>query len=232
MSACEYCGGERELDLLEVWGREFMLSTCCEELHEAITRELNNGGGRDRELRDLFEEYGIPCRQVSADLDFGNTFQIDYGLQLGEVDFATAKAFITEHHAHHKPSHAWRWGHAIFNGADLVGVAMVGRPVARMIDGTTTVEVTRLCVRRDLSPDLTWNACSMLYAAAAKEAKRRGFSKVITYVLETEDGTTLKAVGWDRETKTKGGSWNRPSRARIDKAPTCRKWRYGKQFAA
>lgn len=72
----------------------------------------------------------------------------------------------------------------------------------------------------------------MLYAEAAREAKRRGYSRIITYILETEDGTTLKAVGWNKETKTRGGSWNTPSRARVDKAPTCRKWRYSKQLAA
>lgn len=227
VTACGYCGDERELDLLEVWGREFMLSTCCEELQFWVNEELQ-GGTRDRELRDLFEAYGIPCRQISADLEFHGTLQIDHGLELGEVDLKTAKAFVTEHHAHHKPSLSWRWGHAVYNGEDLVGVAMVGRPVARMISGETTVEVTRLCVRRDMSSDLTWNSCSMLYGAAAREAKARGFEKIISYVLETEDATTLKAVGWDREVKTKGGSWNRPGRARVDKAPTCRKWRWGK----
>jgi hypothetical protein len=232
MEICDFCGDHLELDLLEVWGREFMFSTCCEELHEWIVIELNNGGGRDRELRDLFEAYGIPCRQISADIDHSGSFQIDHGLELAEIDLTAAKAFVTEHHAHHKPSLSWRWGHAVYNGPDLIGVCMVGRPVARMIDGATTVEVTRLCVRRDISKDMTWNACSMLYAAAAKEAKRRGFAKVITYILETEAGDTLKAVGWDRETRTKGGSWNRPGRARTDKAPICRKWRYGKMLAA
>lgn len=225
---CEFCGDEAILDLLEVWGRDFMLDTCCEGLHEAAIEELQ-GGCRDRWIRDLFEDYGIPCRQIAHD-ELNMTLDIDFGLELRDVDLATAKAFVTEHHAHHKPSLSWRWGHAVYNGEDLVGVCMVGRPVARMLDGETIVEVTRLCVRRDLCSDLTWNACSMLYGAAAKEAKRRGYLRIITYILETEAGDTLKAVGWDREQKTKGGSWNRPGRARTDKAPICRKWRYGKHL--
>ena len=116
------------------------------------------------------------------------------------------------------------------NGPDLVGVAMVGRPVARMIDASTTVEVTRLCTRRDVS-GLTWNACSMLYAAAAKEAKRRGYLKIISYILEDDPGTSLLAAGWEREAKTRGGSWNRPARSRSDAAPTCPKWRWAKRLS-
>jgi len=225
---CSYCGEPFEIDLLEVWGRDFQFSTCCEGVYEDAVAELQ-GGCRDPWIRELLASYGIPCRQIDHD-DYNMTLQIDYGLELREIDLATAKAFIAEHHAHHKPSLSWRWGHAVYNGHDLVGVAMVGRPVARMIDGTKVVEVTRLCVRRDLSPGLTWNACSMLYGAAAREAKRRGFQKIISYVLEEEDGTTLKAVGWIREHRTRGGSWNRPGRARTDKAPTCRKWRWAKEL--
>lgn len=118
------------------------------------------------------------------------------------------------------------------NGADLVAVAMVGRPVARMIDGAKVVEVTRLCVNPQLDQELAWNACSMLYAEAAREAKRRGFEKIITYTLESESGHALKASGWAIEAKTRGGSWSRPSRARQDVGPTCPKVRWAKVLRA
>jgi hypothetical protein len=71
------------------------------------------------------------------------------------------------------------------------------------------------------------NVCSKLYAAACKEAKRRGYRVLITYTLESEMGTTLKASGWTEEARgCGGGSWNREARPREDKAPTSKKVRW------
>jgi hypothetical protein len=38
---------------------------------------------------------------------------------------------------------------------------------------------------------LCWNACSVLYGAAAREAKRRSFQKIITYVFASDVDTSL-----------------------------------------
>ena len=96
----------------------------------------------------------------------------------------------------------------------------MGRPVARAIDQWNTVEVTRLCA------DGTRNACSFLYGACKRAAKALGYSRIITYILESEDGTSLKASGWNYSYTTVGKSWNSPSRQRVDKAPTCNKKLY------
>ncbi len=227
---CSYCGEVAFLDLLEIWPAEraWMFETCCEDAYYDVLEALETDEARE-EVAELLRDYGINVRRIySSSIEFA--LRMDYNLELRDVDLKTAKAFVEEHHRHNKPPVSWRWGHAVYNGDDLIGVAMVGRPVARMIDGSTTVEVNRLCVRADLDGELVWNACSMLYGAAAREAKRRGFEKIITYTLETEDGTTLRAVGWDPEHRTRGGSWNRPSRAREDKAPTCRKIRWARYF--
>lgn len=145
-------------------------------------------------------------------------------LRVDTCPLKVAKAFVSEHHRHHKPPLNHRYSLAAYKDAELVGVAIVGRPVARAYDPTEIVEVTRVCT------DGTRNACSKLYGAAAREAKRRGFKKIITYTLETEPGTSLRAVGWEREAKTKGGTWYCPSRPRTDKHPTCKKWRWGKEL--
>ncbi len=50
-----------------------------------------------------------------------------------------------------------------------------------------------------------------------------GFHRIGTYILASEDGTTLKAAGWRMIGQTKGGSWSRPSRGREDKHPIERK---------
>lgn len=42
-----------------------------------------------------------------------------------------------------------------------------------------------------------------------------GYTKIITYILESELGTSLKASGWEKEADGVGGSnWNVPSRPR------------------
>jgi hypothetical protein len=125
-----------------------------------------------------------------------------------------ANAFVARLHRHHKPV----VGHLFSLGAvlddELVGVAIVGRPVSRMRDDGLTAEVTRLCT------DGTRNACSFLYGASARAAFALGFRRIGTYILATEPGTSLTGAGWRLIGETKGGSWSRPSRGRTDKHPT------------
>lgn len=238
---CEYCGEAGGIWVEEVYREErtFALGACCETAHlEAVehANQLAETQAGRRALGRWFQaQTGIPARAVVADeggLAYGNGgLTVDHGLRQVPVTLKQAKAFVGEHHRHTRPPCGWRFGFGLANGRDLVAVVMVGRPVARMIDHTTTVEVNRLC-RRDLPVDLlAWNACSMLYGAAAREARRRGFERIVTYTLESERGTTLRAAGWDREALTKGGSWNRPSRSREDKAPTCRKVRWSRTLS-
>ncbi len=238
MTTCYYCGEDLVLDLFEVWeGRDFMLETCCGAQHEGILQDVTD---RDEEtfaeLEELIGSYGFDVRRLYV-TDCGH-LRIDAGLELVDVEQRVAKDFVRQHHAHHAPGEqnrppaGWRWGHAIVNAGDLVAVAMVGRPIARRIDASKVVEVNRLCVSRDLDPALVWNAASMLYGAAAREARRRGFESIVTYTLEHEAGTSLRAAGWLQEHTTAGGSWNRPSRAREDHAPTCPKVRWTRRLAA
>lgn len=133
------------------------------------------------------------------------------------ISLADANAFVAANHRHHKPvvGHLFSLGAVL--GDQLVGVAIVGRPVARMRDDGKTAEVTRLCT------DGTSNACSFLYGAAARAAFALGFSRIGTYLLATENGASVKAAGWRLIGQTKGGSWNCPSRPRTDKAPTIKK---------
>lgn len=125
-----------------------------------------------------------------------------------------ANAFVAEHHRHHKPARGCRFCLGIVDGAgQLRGVAIIGRPMARMIDQKTTCEVVRLAT--DGCP----NACSALYGAARRVAREMGFQRCITYILASEPGTSLRAAGWVREVETDGGSWSRPSRGRTDQHP-------------
>ncbi|WP_431985421.1 XF1762 family protein [Streptomyces qinglanensis] len=121
-----------------------------------------------------------------------------------------ACAYIARAHRHH----AAPQGHKFSIGAEagdghLVGVAIIGRPVARAYDDGRTVEVTRLAT------DGSSNACSALYGAARRAAKASGHRRAITYTQEGESGASLRAVGWRRtaERPARGG-WDTPSRRR------------------
>lgn len=134
-------------------------------------------------------------------------------LELQPIDFAEACEFVREHHRHHIPPQGWKFGMAVNDGERVVGVVMVGRPIARMLDDGWTLEVTRCCTIG------VKNAASMLYGAAWRAAKAMGYKRLITYTLDTEAGTTLFAAGWRVVGQAGGGHWGRPSRPRVDKHP-------------
>lgn len=115
-----------------------------------------------------------------------------------------ANAFILEFHRHHKPVRGFRFGAGAYKGGGvLVGVCIVGRPVARLVDPYRVAEVTRLAT------DGTKNACSILYAAAARACDAIGFDSIQTYTLPEEGGASLRAAGWVCEGEVGGGDWNR-----------------------
>jgi hypothetical protein len=134
-----------------------------------------------------------------------------------------AFAFIEREHRHHDVPRGGLWWHGAADAdGRLVGVAIVGRPVSRELDEGFTCEVTRLATTG--AP----NACSLLYGAAARAAlKDKGFRRILTYILASEDGASLRAAGWERLWETRGGSWDCPSRRRVDHHPTEPKVAYG-----
>lgn len=133
-----------------------------------------------------------------------------------------ANDLVASLHRHHKPVVGHRFSIGLRVGEALVGAVIVGRPVARMTDQNMIAEVTRLVT------DGTKNACSVLYAAAARTADGMGFDEIQTFILATESGTSLKAAGWEMVGPSSGGDWNRPSRGgrRLDQPMDAKvKWR-------
>ena len=98
-------------------------------------------------------------------------------IELTPITFKEACAFVERHHRHHKPSRGHKFSVAVSSDGEVVGVAMVGRPVARPMDDGWTLEVNRCCT------DGAKNACSMLYGAAWRAAKAMGYKRLITYTL-------------------------------------------------
>ncbi|CAM5669513.1 hypothetical protein KAURM247S_05651 [Kitasatospora aureofaciens] len=128
------------------------------------------------------------------------------------LTFRQACDYVTALHRHHRApqGHKFSLG-AVANGA-LVGVAIVGRPVARALDTGLTLEVTRVAT------DGTHNACSALYGAAWRTVRGMGYHRLITYTQAGESGASLRAVGWRRaaELSPRRG-WDTPSRRRQDR---------------
>lgn len=143
-------------------------------------------------------------------------------LQLQPISFSEACEFVRQHHRHHIPPQGHKYSVAVADEEKVVGVIIVGRPVARHLDNGWTLEVTRCCT------DGTKNAASKLYAAAWRAARAMGYRRIVTYTLAEEPGTTLRAAGWRSLYQTQGGSWNCEARPRIDKHPTGQKtlWEY------
>lgn len=144
-------------------------------------------------------------------------------MQAIPIELKDANAFVACLHRHHDPIYRDKFRVAcIDDNGRICGVAQAVRPVARHLDDGKTLEVVRCCT------DGTYNACSFLYSRIARIAKEMGYTKIITYILCNEDGTSLKASGWHWESDTKGHSWGCKSRPRRTTAPTCDKQRWCK----
>lgn len=145
-------------------------------------------------------------------------------LALTPISLREANAFVEQNHRHHKGVTGHKFSIGCTQDGELVGVAIMGRPVSRYLDDGLTLEVNRLCTTG------TENACSMLYGAAARAAKAMGYQKIITYTLDTEPGTSLRAAGWQCAGPAGGERWTGKRRPAADLYPPQKKLRYEKQL--
>ena len=143
-------------------------------------------------------------------------------LRIVPLDLKAANAYVARHHRHNKPTNGHKFSVGAMKDGTIVGVCICGKPVARKLDDGKTLEVRRVCT------DGTYNACSVLYGAAARIAREMGYERVITYTLQSEPGTSLKASGWRRVCEAGGVSWDMPSRPREESQTTLfgEEWKY------
>jgi hypothetical protein len=131
-------------------------------------------------------------------------------LELVPMTITEANDFVLNFHRHNKPVLSARFAIGASNGTHLVGVAIVGRPCARMLQDGWTAEVTRTCVV-DNSPKGT---CSFLYSACWRAWKAMGGKRLITYTLTSESGSSLRGAGWKVVAQCSPGTWDRAKRKR------------------
>lgn len=145
-------------------------------------------------------------------------------LSLIPIRLAEACEFVRQHHRHHRAPQGGLFAIACgVAGGGLLGVAIVGRPVARNLDDGWTVEVTRLAT---VDSEEARHVCSKLYAACWRAARAMGYRRAVTYVLASETGTSVRAAGWRCVGEAGGGTWSRESRPRVDMHPMQTKIRW------
>jgi len=148
-------------------------------------------------------------------------------LLIVNCELTEANAFVSQHHRHHRPVIGHRFSLAVVDPTGTVhGVAIIGRPTSRMLDNGWTLEVTRTAT--DGFP----NACSALYSAARRACFALGYRRLITFTLASESGVSLRASGWRVVAESRGGTWSRSARPRVDKHPLQPKLRWEAPAAA
>lgn len=237
---CPWCGAtdEDELNGLDLLGNQLDWMPCCEGMRDAVAyygwaevmgvelaQNVQAISGEPPLSIDPYDWMAcFRLRVVNPTEHHGGRCESPKGWR--EQIFSD----VDEHHRHHGSPLSYKFGIAVWNGSVRVGVAVVGRPVSRLIQQAEprTLEVTRVTCWGDAR--LRRNASSKLYGACARTARIAGADKLITYTLETENGSSLKASGFTAVATSRGGSWSRPARRRTDSAPTCPKTRWERRL--
>jgi len=123
-----------------------------------------------------------------------------------------ANDFVEQFHRHsgRTSRDGGRFAIGASSGNELLGVAIVGRPVARLLNDSYTAEVLRVCVK----PDGPRNVCSFLYGRCWRIWQGMGGRRLVTYTLTTESGASVRGAGWKIAGETTPGGWDRENRAR------------------
>lgn len=147
MEMCPCCGDWASFGVSEVYPelRKLVLHACCHENLCGWIAEIASWSRR-RRVQWMLYETGLLVREIVLTEDV-LSWTFDYGLRLEPVDFATARDFIRDHHRHCVPPVGWKYGAAVFNGSERIGVVTAGRPISAELARQGCIEVNRVCVR-------------------------------------------------------------------------------------
>ena len=168
-------------------------------------------------------KYCAGCGKVSCDDGSPCPYEEKRNNPLWWLSQESEGTFVEQNHRHHGPTVGHKFSIGLSDGEKIVGVAIVGRPVSRHLDDGWTLEVNRLCT------DGTRNACSLLYAAAWRAARAMGYKRVVTYILDTENGASLRAAGWKCVGQAGGLRWTGTRRPEVDLCPAQMKIRFERE---
>ena len=144
-------------------------------------------------------------------------------LKIKPCHLRAAREYVGQHHRHSIPPVGGKFAVSCYDGDDLCGVAICGRPVSRHLDDGLTLEILRCCT------DGTRNACSKLYGACCRIGFDMGYERIITYTLATETGASLRAAGFAFDGEAGGKEWTGQRRRNYYVAPAELKHRWMKR---
>lgn len=193
---------------------------------QTLGRLVMAGGSRGRHSLELSATSEARARAHVAGYVEAACAEVNEAAPAGKLEVApmtisAAKVYIAANHRHHRPPVSGLFAVGVRKDGELVGVLIVGRPVARMTaQDPHTVEATRCAT------DGSKNAVSMLYSAAWRAARALGYRRLVTYTLPEEGGASMRASGFVCVGQAGGGSWSRQGRERADTHPTQVKLRW------
>lgn len=144
-------------------------------------------------------------------------------MDIRPITLKQANEYVNTYHRHHNGTVGCKFAIGLFDGNEMVGCAICGRPVGRYYDDGLTCEINRLCTNG------IRNGCSKLYGACARIAKDMGYKSIITYILASEPGTSLKASGFSCEGEAGGTHWT-GKRDKGQQIPAVMKTRWRKKL--
>ena len=125
------------------------------------------------------------------------------------ITIRSANVFVTDFHRHNKRVTGAKFAIGLTENSELIGVAIAGRPVARLLDNGKTIEILRVCVKEGYK-----NANSKLYGRVKRICQLMGYEKIITYTLQKESNASLKAIRAKPVSEVKHRDWDRLKRRR------------------
>lgn len=134
-------------------------------------------------------------------------------MELAPITLRKANDFVSTFHRHNGRTtrDGGKFAISAKDGDELVGIAIVGRPIARLMDDGYTAEVLRTCVL----PEAPKNVNSFLYGACWRAWRAMGGRRLITYTLKSESGASLRGAGWKVVGEVKAQTWERPKQNRM-----------------
>ena len=130
------------------------------------------------------------------------------------ITLREANVFVSSFHRHsgRTARDGGKFAIGATDGSEMWGIAIVGRPLARLLDDGVTVEVTRVCVR----PGAPKGTCSFLYGRCWRIWQAMGGERMVTYTLPEEGGASLRGAGWKiaGESKPHKKGWATKDRSR------------------
>lgn len=166
-----------------------------------------------------------------------NEHHPDNKLRVVPLHLREANSLVAKLHRHHSPIRVAKFSIGVALGDNLIGAAICMRPASRALDDGKTIEVARVAVEEptDGPTDPRRNACSFLYGACARIAREMGFSKIQSYILDSEPGESVRGAGWMLEKTGCGGTpqgnrTNRPNGHEVTETTFTKKQRWAKVF--